>query len=149
MPEPTTPALADMIGKGARLPGLDSLLGHLSAELEFEQELGEAFLVALKHTGVGSAEHVGNLISGAVEAVGGMLIRPGAAAGYVAGYRDPAGVWSVSCDGPVHVDRDDAIADVREASADVPGVDWRALTVFDGSGQPYRAAAEQQEADRA
>jgi hypothetical protein len=149
MPEPTTPDLADMIGKGARLPGLDSLLGHLSAELEFEQELGEAFLVALKHTGPGSAEHVGNLISCAVEAAGGMLVRPGAAAGYIAGYRDPAGAWWVSVDGPVHVDRDNAIADMRKASVDVPGVDWRALTVIDGSGQPYSAAAEQQEADRA
>jgi hypothetical protein len=59
--------------------------------------------------------------------------------GYVTGYRDAAGRWWVSCDGPPFTTLGEALGDVVDACNEMPGVDWRALTVYDKTGEPYYA----------
>ncbi|WP_063039680.1 hypothetical protein [Nocardia pseudovaccinii] len=70
--------------------------------------------------------------------------------GYVTGHHNAAGEWWIAFDSPPFGTLDEALADVQDARTvpgnDVPGIDWRALTVYDESGAPDRA---QQEADRA
>ncbi len=66
--------------------------------------------------------------------------------GYVTGYRDAEGEWWVGFDGTPFTTHEEATDDLHDACNDVPGVDWRTLTVYDETGEPYQA---QQEGDRA
>jgi hypothetical protein len=61
--------------------------------------------------------------------------------GYVTGYRDPAGGWHIPFDGAPWPDRETANDDLHDACTEVPGVDWRALTVYDETGDPYQASS--------
>lgn len=59
--------------------------------------------------------------------------------GYITGYRNADGDWQIPFDGTPFATRDEAAADARAALTELPGVDWRALTVYDETGEPYRA----------
>ncbi|MFI5541994.1 hypothetical protein ACIA5H_37090 [Nocardia sp. NPDC051900] len=64
--------------------------------------------------------------------------------GHIVGYREPRGEWWISYEGKPFT-REEATDDLHDACNDVPGVDWRVLTVYDETGEPYQA---QEEADR-
>lgn len=59
--------------------------------------------------------------------------------GYVTGYRNAAAEWHIPFDGTPFATRDEAATDAQDARTELPGVDWRALTVYDETGEPYRA----------
>lgn len=59
--------------------------------------------------------------------------------GYVTGYRNADGDWHIPFDGTPFATRDEAATDAQDANAELPGVDWRALTVYDETGEPYGA----------
>ncbi|MGW4718304.1 hypothetical protein [Nocardia sp. NPDC004260] len=59
--------------------------------------------------------------------------------GHIVGYREPHGEWWISYDGRPFT-HEAATDDLHEAVTEVPGVDWRVLTVYDETGEPYRAA---------
>lgn len=58
--------------------------------------------------------------------------------GYIVGYRDPHGEWWISFDGKPFT-HEAATDDLHDACNEVPGVDWRVLTVYDETGEPYQA----------
>lgn len=64
---------------------------------------------------------------------------PAEPVGYITGYRSADNDWHVPFDGTPFATRDEAEADAQDAGVELPGVDWRALTVYDETGEPYRA----------
>lgn len=59
--------------------------------------------------------------------------------GYITGHRTPDGRWNIAWDGHPYT-REAATDDIHEAVTEIPGVDWRVLTVLDEAGGPYLAA---------
>lgn len=61
--------------------------------------------------------------------------------GYITGFRLD-GDWRIPFDGKPFDTLEEAENDAQDASRDEqPGVDWRALTVYDEVGEPYQAVS--------
>ncbi|WP_280244978.1 hypothetical protein [Nocardia abscessus] len=77
----------------------------------------------------------------AVEAARCIGWTPPSSIGYITGYRQPDGQWHIMWDGAPY-DHEAATDDMHEAVTEIPGVDWRVLTVLNEAGGPYLAAEE-------
>ncbi|WP_282775805.1 hypothetical protein [Nocardia sp. CC201C] len=136
-------ALAAYLGDVLDLVDLADRLGVETGdagEREIQRALGVIAVAATEHTATLAPDPV--VLSGPQPGICLAPNPPAAPAipvGYVVGYRTARGDWWISNDGPPWTDRDEAVTDLADASAAMPGVDWRVLTVYDETGAPYRA----------